>query len=54
MEEFTLKLKQANIFSDNEISFLLNSHKVDILCGRDINNLVETCINLKKLTLASV
>lgn len=53
-EEFIFKLKQANMFSDDEITFILNSHKVDILCGRDINSLVETCINLKKLTLESV
>ena len=52
-EEFEFKLNQANMFSEDEITFILNSHKVDVLCGRDINSLVETCINLKKLALAS-
>ena len=53
-EEFIFKLNQANMFSEDEITFILNSHKVDVLCGRDVDSLVETCISLKKLTLASV
>ena len=53
-EEFEFKLNQANMFSEDEITFILNSHKVDVLCGRDVDSLVETCISLKKLTLASV
>ena len=53
-EEFIFKLNQANMFSEDKITFILNSQKVDVLCGRDVDSLVETCINLKKLALASV
>ena len=53
MEEFILKLKQANMFSDDEIEFLCGLHKVDIYYKENIDEMVDICIRVKNLALAS-
>lgn len=53
MEEFIFKLKQANMFSDDEIEFLCGLHKVDIYYRANVDEMVDICIRVKNLALAS-
>ena len=52
-EEFIFKLNQANMFSEDEIEFLCGLHKVDIYYRANVDEMVDICIRVKNVALAS-